>query len=285
MLTLPRHFQKIKVKKNILILTSFLLLIGCAGNKTDERDVQEDRDSSATACGDSLAMKAEARPSAADGLFDDFIYTFMRDRAFQNGRIRFPLPCKTDGKQKMVGKDEWSFDCLYSREDVYTMLFDDEASVGSEKDSSVTHVIVEWVYLDQRRVKQYLFDKASGLWMLTGIDSHSLSESVNEDFYDFYRRFAVDEKFQRRHIENPFAFKTYDPDSYQELEGLLDVAQWPDYRPELPRKAITNINYEQDYADDGNRVFVITSPSAGMSCTLHFRKRQSQWMLVGLENI
>lgn len=273
------------MKKVIIGLYAVLLLIGCTGNKTDEAQNQDSVAAPSVADTDSISVKAEMPPTAADGLFDDFMYSFMRNRSFQTERIKFPLTVRTDGKTATLSKEEWKFDRFYSRNDVYTMLFDDEKSVGREKDSNVVHVIVEWIYLDKGRVKQYIFDKYNGRWMMTGVDAHSLAESTNKDFYDFYRRFSTDESFQQKHIENPFAFKTYDFDTYQELEGVLDVAQWADYRPELPQKVITNINYEQAYADNGNRVFVITSPSAGMSCTLHFKKKQSGWMLVGLENI
>lgn len=273
------------MKKVIIGLYAALLLIGCTGNRADDAQNQDSVAVSAASDTDTLSIEAEMPPTAADGLFDDFMYSFMRSRSFQTERIKFPLTVKTDGKTTTISKEQWKFDRLYSRNDVYTMLFDDEKSVGREKDSNVVHVVVEWIYLEKGRVKQYIFDKHNGCWMMTGMDSHPLAESKNKDFYDFYRRFSTDEGFQQKHIENPFAFKTYDFDTYQELEGVLDVAQWADYRPELPQKVITNINYEQTYTDNGNRVFVITSPSAGMSCTLHFKKKQSGWMLVGLENI
>lgn len=275
------------MKKIFLIFYALLLLTACTGNKA-EKNADDVSDISAATDTTSIGIPEYPEnntPDVADGLFDDFIYRFMRNQAFQNQRIKFPLSCKTDGKQSFINKKDWKFDRLYAGNDVYTMLFDNMNTMGKEKDSSVVHVAVEWVYLEQERVKQYIFKKEKGKWMLTELDTHALHDNPNRDFYQFYRSFSTDTAFQLKHIENPFAFKTYDPDSYQELEGVLDVAQWEDYCPELPQKVITNINYEQSYTENKNRILVITSPSAGMSCILHFKKKQSGWVLVELDNI
>ena len=224
-------------------------------------------------------------PVAADGSFDDFIWNFMRDKKFQYARVQFPLPEQTDGKTISRSKAQWHFDALYANESTYAIIYDSETSIGHEKEKSLKHVTVERVFLDKERVKQYLFDKIEGKWLLTGVDTHPLSDSLNGDFFTFYRRFVTDPSFQRSHIANPFEFKTYDSDTFQEIDGVLDVEQWPDFMPDMPRHVLVNLDYEQKYANSPTRVMILTSSSAGMSCTLVFKKTASSWQLTRLEDL
>lgn len=274
------------MKTNIWLIALFFLILACNGNRTE--DGSKDNDSTQLAeelKPDSTAPDTATPPAAADGLFDDFAYNFMRNKKFQYERIKFPLPVTENGKTQAVEREGWKFDRLYAHQDVYTMLFDSEKSVNAEKSHKLKHVTVEFVYLKNKKVKQYTFDKINGQWMLVGIDIHHLSKNINSDFFTFYYNFANNLAYQTRHISNPFEYKTYDSDSFQEIDGVLDVAQWPDYKPELPTTYITNINYGQSYSNKKHRVLVITTPSAGMSCMLSFKKFSKGWMLVRMENI
>lgn len=222
---------------------------------------------------------------ATDGLFDDFAYIFMHNADFQKSRIHFPLPNKEDGINRPIASKDWKFNRLYSHLDAYTLLLDGEKSDVAEKDTMVQQVVVEWVYLKKKRVKQYIFKKTDGRWMLTAIDSHPLANNVNSDFYHFYRRFVTEADYQKQHIANPFAFATYDPYSEQRIDGVLDRDQWSDFRPELPTDVLTNINYGQSYADSSCRVFMICSASGGMGCSITFKRQGKMgWMLTKLEN-
>ncbi len=276
------------MKGLIVSLVLLLLVAGCQERK-DASDVTEDTAQVKrveTAVTDDVEVQLQQEPPAAvDRLFDDFIYSFMRDPKFQMARIAFPLANYVDGVNQPINQKNWEFDPIYSQSDTYTMIFDSESSVNKEKDPKLKHVEVEWVYLKRGRVKQYIFDKVDGRWMLVRLNAQELLHNANSDFYAFFHRFATDRSYQLAHIENPFEFKTYDSDSFQVIEGLLDVAQWPDYCPTLPGDVMTNINYSQTYRGKNSRVLVLTSPSAGMSCTLVFKKKRAEWMLVGFENI
>lgn len=274
------------MKTNVWLIALVLLFLACNGNKTDDKEQKADSTQLAEELKpDSVAPDTATPPAAADGLFDDFAYNFMRNKRFQYERIKFPLPVTENGKTQTIEREAWKFDRMYAHQDVYTMLFDSEKSINAEKSHKLTHVTVEFVYLKKKRVKQYTFDKLNGQWMLVGIDTHHLSKNVNSDFFSFYYNFANNTTFQTQHISNPFEYKTYDSDSYQEIDGVLDVAQWPDYKPELPTTFITNINYGQSYSNRKRRVLVITTPSAGMSCMLSFKKGKGGWTLVRMENI
>lgn len=271
------------MKRIVFGLMMLMSLVACNKMKTSDAEqktvdtVDVKKDSWAT---DSVASP----PKAADGLFDDFIYSFMRNPRFQNERIQFPLANVVDGVNTPIQAKDWKFDHLYVKQDVYTLIFDNARSVKAEKDTTLRHVVVEWVYLNKQRVKQYIFNKIDGQWCLTGIDQHRMDKNINSDFYSFYRHFSTSMAYQKKHILNPFYFKTYDYDNFQNIEGLLDVNQWPDYRPHLPSGTITNINYGQSYGNANRRVLMICSQGAGMGCSLTFVRKGKTWMLERLEN-
>lgn len=223
-------------------------------------------------------------PKAADGLFDDFIYSFMRISRFQRERIVFPLKHLVYGKETKIEKQQWKHDYLYVKKDVYTLIFDDKKSLKAEKDTSLHQVVVEMINLKKLLIKNYRFEKLDGQWMLTCIDEQNVADNVNCDFLKFYAQFSTSSKYQSTHILNPFEFKTYDYENFQDIEGVLDVEQWPDYRPTLPHGIITNINYGQQYANSNRRVLMVCSQSGGMGCSLFFVKKGGSWKLSRLEN-
>lgn len=82
----------------MIVASAILMLCACRGEKTETAEtvsVDSVPDSLAT---DSLGADTTEPPVAADGLFDDFMYNFMRNRKFQKKRIKFPLENLVDGK-------------------------------------------------------------------------------------------------------------------------------------------------------------------------------------------
>ena len=272
------------MKAFVIALFAALLLSGCQKSRTS--DPQYADSTADTLVADSLPADTTmiTPPKKADGLFDDFIYSFMRNPKFQTQRIKFPLAVTHNGRVTRMARKDWHYDRLFLKQDIYTVIFDSEASSKAEKDTSLDSVMVEWVYLSQHRVKQYAFHKLEGEWFLTGINEHPVSANVNSDFYEFYNRFSSHTDYQMKHVKNPLKFKTYDEDNFQPIEGILDVQQWPDFRPELPKGVITNINYGQHYADSRRRVLMICTPSGGMGCSLTFEKGSKGWMLTKYVN-
>lgn len=264
------------------------LATGCGSDKkaevTSEDTLRKDSVAPDTTP-DSIAPISEEPPAAADGLFDDFAYNFMRNKRFQKERITFPLTHIVDGKTSQIAQNTWRFDPIYGRKESYTMIFDSEKTLDSEKNTKLTHVTIEMINLQTERIKQYIFNKKQGKWMLTAIDEHNIGDNVNADFYEFYKNFSQDTDYQNKHVDQTIAFTTYDDDDFQKMEGIIDGAQWQDFKPDMPQGQITNINYGQDYGSSDCRVMVITSPSAGMSCTLTFKRRAGVWRLTAIDNV
>ena len=117
-------------RTGLQLLVATLLLISCKG-KTDlpEEEVEAVRTDSAaidsTTTTDSIAeMEIEAPPKKADELFDDFVFAFMKNKYFQKQRIDFPLSYTVDDEKTRIRRKDWTFDRMYSMEEVYTLIFD-----------------------------------------------------------------------------------------------------------------------------------------------------------------
>ena len=94
------------------------LATGCGSDKkaevTSEDTLRKDSVEPDTTP-DSIAPISEEPPAAADGLFDDFAYNFMRNKRFQKERITFPLTHIVDGKTSQIAQNTWRFDPIYGR--------------------------------------------------------------------------------------------------------------------------------------------------------------------------
>lgn len=275
--------------KNLgIFLLSLLLALACTSRSTGnpQSDVSSLSDSvvvNAEAT-DSLVQSEPEPPLAADGLFDDFIFNFMRNKRFQLERVRFPLPCMTDSVVHLVRRDQWKHEKLYSTADIYVMLFDDAASLNTPKDTAVKVVVVEMFDFKKNRVRDFRFHKQRGAWQLVALWDHTINQGANADFDTFYRRFVTDAVYRRKHVTTPFALTITDPDTFETLQGTADAAQWDDYAPEMPREGIVNVNYAQRYAATGQRVLLVSSTDGSLTSTITFKKRGSQWYATRLEN-
>lgn len=108
---------------------------------------------------DSTVVVEEQVPAAADESFADFFYNFASDEAFQRTRVVFPFSLYKGKQVTRIQKADWKFDPLFSREPAYTVLFDKEEDMEIEKDTSLHSVQVDWIFLTDRRIKRYYFQR------------------------------------------------------------------------------------------------------------------------------
>jgi hypothetical protein len=66
--------------------------------------------------------------------------------------------------------------------------------------------------------------------------------------------------------------------------GFIDVDQWFEFAPELPRDVLTNIRYGQEYADLRRVIMQMRGISNGLQIELSFVREGDSWRLVGYEN-
>lgn len=263
------------------------MLTSCQGSIKQQANSQDSimaRVDSATV--DSAVVTDEKMPpKSVDGLFDDFIYSFMTNKRFQMQRVDFPLPVvdTRTGVKKELQASQWHFDRLYSTRQSYIVIYDHN-NTKLEKDTKLTRVMVEWINLRKKTIKQYEFIREQGIWKLKSLRYELVSQNANADFLSFYQRFAIDSAFQRHHVAQPVSFKTYDSDNFETVEGVVDVDQWFAFKPELPYGIIANVNYGQQYCNSRERVMVISGLSNSMHSILTFKKKKGSWILTKFEN-
>ena len=228
-------------------------------------------------------------PVSADESFADFLYNFALNEKLQLRRILFPLPYYMDNKKDSIQKEEWVHDPLFSQQEFYTMLYDDLDDVELEKDTASTSVRIEWIDLKAMKMKRYYFERLYGWWKLEAIDDATMTKEDNgqEDFYEFYERFANDSVFQASRVADPLPFIAPDPDDdFQILETTIQKAQWFAFQPKLPNEYLTNVNYGQRLDKNSRtRVIDFRGLGNGFSNTLYFRCKNGEWYLTRFEDL
>ena len=282
------------MKKLVIALCLLGGMLSCVGGKKNA-DTQED-----ALPVDTMAFMADTLeveeveeepivPASADESFADFLYNFALDEKLQLRRILFPLPYYTDSRKDSILKEDWKHDPLFSQQEFYTMLYDHLDDAELEKDTASTSVRIEWIDLKGRKLKRYYFERLYGWWKLEAIDDATMPKEENgqEDFYEFYERFANDSLFQAERVVDPLPFVAPDPDDdFNILETTIQKEQWFAFQPKLPGEFLTNVNYGQRL--DGNsrtRVIELRGFGNGFSNTLYFRCRNGEWKLTRFEDL
>ena len=273
--------------KRFWIVFSVVLLLfsACQGNKTRNSEMEETADSTQQADTVSASQQEEIVeetpvPKAADELFDDFIFNFAANRKLQSSRIKFPLLTKRGDEVSYVKKGDWQMEYFFMKQDFYTLLFDSEQEMEAVKETNIEHAVVEKIYLHSKTVKQYVFDRVNGLWMLQQVIHMPLSESRNASFLEFYEQFADSPEFQSKHLMQSVKFIGPDPDDdFSQMEGVITPDTWEAFAPELPTGMIYNIVYGQPQKETGRKVFVLRGIANGMELELTFKYEGGKWKL------
>lgn len=239
--------------------------------------------------GDSTLKKElseEPIPIEADESFDDFIYTFASDDALQRQRIMFPLSYYNGDEVSKIEERFWKHDDLFTKQSYYTLLFDREEDMDLVGNTELKSVQIEWIYIKTRMMKKYFFERIKGAWMLKTVDLRPIERNENEDFVDFFSRFATDSVFQCQRIHEPLAFVTTDPDDdFSILETTLDLNQWLAFKPTLPVDRLSNINYGQKNDDRSpTKILALKGIGNGFSNILYFQRKDGQWELCKFED-
>lgn len=238
---------------------------------------------------DTALVEEETVPASADESFADFFYNFASEPKFQKSRVVFPLSFYKGKEVERVQKQDWTYDPLFSREPAYTVLFDSEEDMEIEKDTSLRSVQVDWIYLNEEKIKRYYFERKKASWFLEAVNVEELvhEEDGEEDFLHFYRRFSCDSVFQSERLADPLAFVTADPeDEFQILETTLDKGQWFAFRPPMMKERLTNIHYGQlEKKGSDRKIMEFKGFGNGFINTLYFSRRGGLWRLVKFEDL
>ena len=248
----------------------------------DSDSVQTDSLEAITDTLDQIIAEAPM-PKAADELFDDFFFNFAANRKLQMKRIVFPLPVVNGSDTTFVPKKRWKMEHFFMHQDFYTLIFDNLRQMNVVKDTTIGHVVVERINLPRRHVRQYVFDRMSGQWMMTTVVNTTMHNNQNASFLSFYHKFVNDTTFQVASINDPLEFTGPNPAAdFGSMEGILAPEQWLSFAPELPNSTIYNILYGQKYSESNQKIFVIRGIANGLETELTFRRKGGHWKLMKL---
>lgn len=269
-----------------VFLVAVLLFSACQGQKSGSNeettaDTIQKADTTASTLEEEVASDQTPMPKAADELFDDFIFNFAANRKLQSSRIKFPLKIQRGEEVSYTKKGQWQMEYFFMKQDSYTLLFNSEKEMEYVKEATdINHAIVEKIYLEGKTVKQYVFDRVNGLWMLQEVIHMPLSESSNASFLEFYAHFASDPDYQQKHLMESVKFVGPDPDDdFAQMEGVITPDTWEAFAPELPSGMIFNIVYGEPQKETGRKIFVLRGIANGMELELTFKHEGGKWRL------
>ena len=268
------------------IVASVLLMLSCTGGKTqraEEPQPDSVADSVDTTPIDTLELLIGETPTpkAMDELFDDFVFNFSANKKLQMDRIVFPLTVRKGDKTETIEKKKWEMERFFIRQGYYTLLFDNENQMQLMKDTSITQAIVEKIMLKKNLVKDYVFNRIRGAWMLREVREMAISENMNASFLDFYQRFVSDMAFQKKSLNSRVIFVGPDPDDdFSVMEGIITPDTWEAFAPQLPSKVLYNIIYGQPEPVGNEKIFILRGIANGQEMELRFKKVNSRWLLM-----
>ena len=270
----------------IAIIASVLLMFSCAGNKT-QRAEEPATDSVADSV-DSIPMDSLEQlivdaptPKAMDELFDDFVFNFAANKKLQLTRVIFPLTVQKSDKQEKIEKGKWQMERFFMRQGYYTLFFNNEKQMELMKDTSITQAIVEKIMLKKDQVKDYVFNRIRGAWMLREIREMSIEENADASFISFYQHFVSDKDFQVKSLNKTVAFVGPDPDDdFNTMEGLVTADTWEAFAPNLPSKTIYNIIYGNPQPAGNEKIFILRGIANGLEMELRFKRVNNRWLLM-----
>ena len=270
----------------IAIVASVLLMFSCTGGKT--QGAEEPQTDSVADTVDAtpidtleLLIGETPTPKAMDELFDDFVFNFAANKKLQMDRVVFPLTVRKGDQTESIDKKKWEMERFFMRQGYYTLLFDNENQMQLMKDTSINQAIVEKIHLRKNTVKDYVFNRIRGAWMLREVREMSISENMNASFLEFYQQFVSDKAYQMKSLNSTVTFVSPDPDDdFSMMEGIITPDTWEAFAPELPSKLLYNIIYGQPESVGSEKIFILRGIANGLEMELRFKKVNNRWLLM-----
>ena len=270
----------------IAIAAGLLLMFSCTGNRAGQGgEMTNDSvaDSTDTMETDTmeLLITQTPMPRAADAMFDDFLFNFLANKRLQKERIVFPLRIFEGNKVEQMEERQWQMEHLFMRQGYYTLLFNDEQQMALMKDTAVSEAIVEKILLKKNQVKDYMFRRIRGAWMLCEVRVNPVDQNINASFLKFYQRFASDSAFQVKSLNETVQFVGPDPDDdFNMMEGVITADTWEAFAPKLPAKSIYNVIYGKPQKEGNDKIFLLRGVANGLEVELRFKRAGDKWLLM-----
>ena len=268
-----------------VIVASVVLMLSCTGSKTQQTEglpVDSVADSVDSVPMDTLEqlLVETPTPKAMDELFDDFFFNFAANKKLQKQRVIFPLSIHRQDSESKIEKGGWKTEHFFMRQGYYTLFFDNDQQMQLMKDTSINEAIVEKIQLRKNLVKDYVFNRIRGAWMLREIRETTIAENINSSFLSFYQRFVTDSAYQVKSLSPMVTFVGPDPDDdFSTMEGVITPDTWEAFAPKLPSKVIYNIIYGSPQAAGNSKIFILRGIANGLEMELRFKKTGGRWLL------
>ena len=268
------------------IFAFVLLMFSCTGKQAQRVEVS--MMDSLTDTIDSVPMDTLEQllaeiptPKAMDEFFDDFFFNFAANKKVQKARIIFPLTVHKSDKDEQIEKNKWKMERFFMHQGYYTLIFNNDEQMQMSKDTSINQAIVERIQLKKNQVKDYVFSRIRGAWMLREIREMKIEDNINASFLAFYQKFVTDKAFQVKSLNSLVKFVGPDPDDdYNMMEGLITPDTWEAFAPQLPSKTIYNIIYGEPKSVGNEKIFILRGISNGQELELRFKKVGERWLLM-----
>ena len=155
------------MKRTIIILTIILVAFGLGyWTGTSKKLVDEKFDT--------VTEAIETSKQTTKENFDDFVYRFIADSAFQLERIKFPLKSsiQTDlgeADTKAIEKTHWKIVRLFGNEEYRPQIYDNFKRELRDTDER----LFCWDGVENGIYLEYKFQRLGGLWYLTEYNDFS----------------------------------------------------------------------------------------------------------------
>lgn len=270
----------------LCMLAAFVVSCGRKTSETAPKILSEKFDSIAWA--DSMLVDITDEPVVynIDGSFEDFILQYFSDHDTQVERTVFPLPCTVLGKDTLLSQDAWVEATPLADIQVYATVYDKEADMEAEKDTSLNKVVVELYKREKETVGGFTFLRINGAWKLCRMDEVPLSSNARSEFVRFYWEFVNDSIYQDCHVQDPLTFVTVDPeDDFNIIEATIDKEQWFAFAPPLPDTLFVHFDYGTKVRRRTSKVLTVKSVVDEFCCTFYFRRSDKEWTLSKYEDV
>lgn len=278
------------MKRKIFYFLVLCFMVASCSNGGPEKEVEPDAVSDSVVVAeeeDTLDLFDEVEvPKSADELFNDFFYSFTSDESFQMSRIKFPLVCK-DGDEKLkISRSDWKNFNRFTSQDYYSALYERENEIDLQKDTSLSHVSVEWIYLHDAYIEKYNFQRIKGVWILMDIEKSDFYHNPNGSFLRFYADFVSDSISYEKSLAHPLKLLiSNEDDGTKYEEETLSESGWKDFKKDmpLPNEFLININYGQSYFSQNRKILLIEGVSNSLFVKYTFDRSNGQWRLFRIE--
>ena len=258
------------------------------GEENEEQDISFGEDSKGTAEMEEELDLSEENSPALDGVFNDFLFAYLHNRALRQERTANPIRLEhTSRPAEMLEEFDPEFEFGFLSGEYFTTLYGNASQMMAEDDEEMDEdstVSLQRINLNDGTIRNFQFQREQGHWQLDAIREATFDDDDLGDFLRFYAQFCSDSLFQLHSVANPLRIVIQDSeDGEGSINGIIDASQWQSFCSEVPSGIISNIRKGQRYGQ--HRIVLRKSGlSNGLQEVFTFTREKGNWRLTKYEN-